>query len=197
MVDATHGRSSRFCTYFDIDWDLDPDGRIVLLVLGSDADVDDLAVDGDVLRLGDRSWPIRPGTGAGTAAEVYARQAYRLTGWQSGFCGYRRFFSITSLAAVRQEDPGVFDASHAEIGRWFREGLVDGPRVEFIDGLTDPAGYLSRLRELTGPDAWIVAEKILAADEPLEPSLPIGGTTGYDVLREIGGVFVDRTAPMR
>lgn len=187
----TYGRDSRFARYFDIDWDLDPDGRIVLPVLGSDSDVDDLAVDGDVLRLGDRTWPIRPGTGAGTAAEVYARQAYRLTGWQSGSCGYRRFFSITSLAAVRQEDLDVFDASHAEIARWFRNGLVDGLRVDHIDGLTDPAGYLVRLRELAGDDAWIVAEKILAADEPLDPSLPIAGTTGYDVLREIGGLFVD------
>ncbi len=187
----THGRESRFSSFFDIDWDLDPDGRIVLPVLGSDADADALTVDGEVLRLGDRVWPIRPGTGAGTAAEVHARQAYRLVGWRSGSCGYRRFFSITSLAAVRQEDPDVFDASHAEIGRWFRAGLVDGLRVDHIDGLTDPAGYLARLRELTGPDAWIVAEKILAADEPLEPSLPIAGTTGYDVLREIGGLFVD------
>lgn len=187
----TYGRSSRYASYFDIDWDLDPDGRIVLPVLGSDSDVDDLTVDGDVLRLGDRTWPIRPGTGTGTAAEVYARQAYRLTGWQSGSCGYRRFFSITSLAAVRQEDPYVFDAGHAEIGRWFREGLVDGLRVDHIDGLTDPAGYVTRLRELAGPDAWIVAEKILAADEPLDPVLPIAGTTGYDVLREIGGLFVD------
>lgn len=187
----TYGRSSRYASYFDIDWDLDPDGRIVLPVLGSDSDVDDLEVDGDVLRLGDRTWPIRPGTGTGTAAEVYARQAYRLTGWQSGSCGYRRFFSITSLAAVRQEDPDVFDAGHAEIGRWFREGLVDGLRVDHIDGLTDPAGYVTRLRELAGPDAWIVAEKILAADEPLDPVLPIAGTTGYDVLREIGGLFVD------
>jgi len=85
----TYGRSSRYASYFDIDWDLDPDGRIVLPVLGSDSDADDLAVDDDVLRLGDRTWPIRPGTGAGTAAEVYARQAYRLTGWQSGVCGYR------------------------------------------------------------------------------------------------------------
>ena len=187
----TYGRSSRYASYFDIDWDLDPDGRIVLPVLGSDSDVDDLTVDGDVLRLGDRTWPIRPGTGTGTAAEVYARQAYRLTGWQSGSCGYRRFFSITSLAAVRQEDPDVFDAGHAEIGRWFREGLVDGLRVDHIDGLTDPAGYVTRLRELAGPDAWIVAEKILAADEPLDPVLPIAGTTGYDVLREIGGLFVD------
>lgn len=187
----TYGRDSRFARYFDIDWDLDPDGRIVLPVLGSDSDVDDLTVDGDVLRLGDRSWPVRPGTGAGTAAEVYARQAYRLTGWQSGSCGYRRFFSITSLAAVRQEDLDVFDASHAEIARWFRNGLVDGLRVDHIDGLTDPAGYLVRLRELAGDDAWIVAEKILAADEPLDPSLPIAGTTGYDALREIGGLFVD------
>lgn len=187
----TLGRESRFSSFFDIDWDLDPDGRIVLPVLGSDADADALTVDGEVLRLGDRVWPIRPGTGAGTAAEVHARQAYRLVGWRSGSCGYRRFFSITSLAAVRQEDPDVFDASHAEIGRWFREGLVDGLRVDHIDGLTDPAGYLAQLRKLTGPDAWIVAEKILAADEPLEPSLPIAGTTGYDVLREIGGLFVD------
>ena len=186
----TNGRGSSFRSYFDIDWDLDPDGRIVLPVLGSETDVDALTVDGEVLRLGDRVWPIRPGTGAGTATEVHARQAYRLTDWRCGSCGYRRFFSITSLAAVRQEDPDVFDASHAEIGRWFREGLVDGLRVDHIDGLTDPAGYLARLRELTGPDAWIVAEKILAADEPLEPSLPIGGTTGYDVLREIGGLFV-------
>lgn len=187
----THGRESRFSSFFDIDWDLDPDGRIVLPVLGSDADADALIIDGEVLRLGDRVWPIRPGTGAGSAAEVHARQAYRLVGWRSGACGYRRFFSITSLAAVRQEDPDVFDASHAEIGRWFSAGLVDGLRVDHIDGLTDPAGYLARLRELTGPDAWIVAEKILAADEPLEPSLPIAGTTGYDVLREIGGLFVD------
>lgn len=187
----TYGRSSRFAGFFDIDWDLDPDGRIVLPVLGSDADVDALTVDGEVLRLGDRIWPIQPGTGPGTAAEVHARQAYRLTGWQSGSCGYRRFFSITSLAGLRQEDPEVFDATHAEIGRWFREELVDGLRVDHIDGLTDPAGYLARLRALTGPGAWIVAEKILAADEPLDPSLPIGGTTGYDVLREIGGLFVD------
>lgn len=187
----TYGRSSRYASYFDIDWDLDPDGRIVLPVLGSDSDVDDLEVDGDVLRLGDRTWPIRPGTGTGTAAEVYTRQSYRLTGWQSGSCGYRRFFSITSLAAVRQEDPDVFDASHAEVGRWFREGLADGLRVDHIDGLTDPAGYVARVRELAGPGAWIVAEKILAADEPLDPGLPIAGTTGYDVLREIGGLFVD------
>ena len=190
----THGRDSRYASFFDIDWALDPDGRIVLPVLGDDGDVDDLVVDGDLLRLGDREWPIAPGTGVGTAAEVYARQHYRLIGWKHNVCGYRRFFSITSLAALRQEDKAVFDATHVEVERWFTEGLVDGIRIDHPDGLSDPAGYLEWLRELTGPDAWIVVEKILAPDETLEPSLPVEGTTGYDALRDIGGVLVDPAA---
>ncbi len=85
----------------------------------------------------------------------------------------------------------MFDTSHAEVARWFADGLVDGLRIDHPDGLADPAGYLGWLRELTGPDAWIVIEKILAVDEPLDMSLPVAGTTGYDALREIGGVFVD------
>ena len=185
-----HGPSSTYAPHFDIDWDL-ADGRIVLPVLGSDDDVADLTVDGDLLRLGTLAFPIAPGTGDGTGPEVHDRQHYRLIGWRHGRCGYRRFFSITSLAGLRQEDRSVFDASHAEVARWFAEGLVDGIRIDHPDGLSDPSGYLHRLRELIGPDAWIVIEKILAVDESLEPTLPIAGTTGYDVLREIGGIFVD------
>ncbi|OMB96804.1 malto-oligosyltrehalose synthase [Mycobacterium sp. NS-7484] len=185
-----NGRVSRYADYFDIDWDL-ADGRIVLPVLGSDDDVADLTVDGDVLRLGDLVFPIAPGTGEGPGTQVHDRQHYRLTGWRNGVCGYRRFFSITSLAALRQEDRAVFDASHVEVKRWFDEGLVDGLRIDHPDGLSDPAGYLRWLRELTGPEAWIVVEKILATDERLDTSLPVGGTTGYDALREIGGIFVD------
>jgi (1->4)-alpha-D-glucan 1-alpha-D-glucosylmutase len=185
-----HGPSSTYAPHFDIDWEL-ADGRIVLPVLGSDDDVADLTVDGDLLRLGTLAFPIAPGTGDGTGPEVHDRQHYRLIGWRHGRCGYRRFFSITSLAGLRQEDRSVFDASHAEVARWFAEGLVDGIRIDHPDGLSDPSGYLHRLRELIGPDAWIVIEKILAVDESLEPTLPIAGTTGYDVLREIGGIFVD------
>lgn len=184
-----HGRTSAYADYFDIDWDLDG-GRIVLPVLGSDDDVADLVLDGDVLRLGDLVFPVAPGTGSGTGREVHDRQHYRLTGWRTGICGYRRFFSITSLAALRQEDRTAFDASHVEVKRWFDEGLVDGLRIDHPDGLSDPAGYLGWLRELTGPDAWIVVEKILAADESLDASLPVDGTTGYDALREIGGLFI-------
>lgn len=186
-----HGRSSPYASYFDIDWTLDPDGRIVLPVLGSDDDVASLQVHGDVLGLGDLAYPIAPGTETGSGAEVHDRQHYRLTDWRHGICGYRRFFSITSLAGLRQEDRRVFDATHAEVQRWISEGLVDGIRIDHPDGLSDPAGYLGWLRELLGPQAWIVIEKILAVDEALEPSLPVAGTTGYDALREIGGLFID------
>jgi (1->4)-alpha-D-glucan 1-alpha-D-glucosylmutase len=186
------GQSSAYAPFFDIDWDLG-DGRIILPLLGSDDDVADLTVDGDMLRLGDLALPIAPGTSGGDAAQVHDRQHYRLIGWRRGLCGYRRFFSITSLASLRQEDHSVFDATHAEVARWFAEGLVDGVRVDHPDGLSDPSGYLSRLRELAGPDAWIVIEKILAVDEALEPTLPVAGTTGYDVLRDLGGLFIDPT----
>ncbi|OCB54558.1 malto-oligosyltrehalose synthase [Mycobacterium vulneris] len=184
-----YGRSSAYADYFDIDWELDG-GRIVLPVLGSDDDVNDLVVDGDRLRLGDLTFPVAPGTGSGTGRDVHDRQHYRLTGWRNGICGYRRFFSITSLAALRQEDRAVFDASHVEVKRWFDEGLVDGLRIDHPDGLSDPASYLRWLREITGPEAWIVVEKILAADESLDASLPVDGTTGYDALREVGGLFI-------
>ena len=162
----THGRKATYSSFFDIDWDLDPQARIVLPVLGSD---DDAAP---------------PGYPADSSH-------YRPIGWRNGVCGYRRFFSITSLAGLRQEDRAVFDATHVEVKRWVDEGLVDGVRIDHPDGLSDPAGYLAWLRELVGPQAWIVIEKILAADEALEPTLPVAGTTGYDALREIGGVFID------
>ena len=185
-----HGRDSRYAEFFDIDFTLDG-GRIVLPLLGSDDDAAGLTVDGDVLRLGGLTLPIAPGTGDGSGPEVHDRQHYRLVGWRRGVCGYRRFFSITSLAGLRQEDRAVFDATHVEVKRWFAEGLVDGVRIDHPDGLSDPAGYLTWLRETVGPQAWIVVEKILAVDEALEPTLPIAGTTGYDALREIGGLFVD------
>jgi (1->4)-alpha-D-glucan 1-alpha-D-glucosylmutase len=160
-----HGRESAFASFFDIDWALDPEGRIVLPILGSDDD------------------PVPSG---------YPQDGhYEAIGWRHNVCGYRRFFSITSLAGLRQEDRAVFDATHVEVKRWFDEGLVDGLRIDHPDGLSDPAGYLEWLREISGPDAWIVIEKILAADEALEPTLPVAGTTGYDALREIGGLFVD------
>lgn len=185
-----HGRSSRYARFFDIDWELDA-GRILLPAYDSELDLAGLAVDDDTLRLGDLVLPIAPGTGTGSPADVHGRQHYRLVSWRGGQCGYRRFLTVNSLAALRQEDEDVFAATHTEVARWFAEDLIDGVRVDHLDGLSDPAGYLRQLRDLAGPHAWIVVEKNLAADEPLEPSLPVAGTTGYDTLRLIDGVFID------
>jgi (1->4)-alpha-D-glucan 1-alpha-D-glucosylmutase len=187
------GRASRYADFFDIDWSADPQGRIILPMLGAAEDLDELTVDGDVLRLHGMALPVAPGTAddGAAATAVHDRQHYRLVDWRTGVCGYRRFFAISSLAGLRQECAAVFDATHAEVARWFAEGLVDGVRIDHPDGLTDPAGYLRRLRDLLGPSAWIVIEKILSPGEPLDPSLPVQGTTGYEVLREVGGVFVD------
>src|ERR1700728_792532 len=106
-----HGRSSAYASFFDIDWELG-DGRVVLPVLGSDDDVADLTVEGDVLRLGDLAFPIAPGTGDGTGPQVHDRQHYQLVGGQRGVVGYRRVFSITPPARLREADNAGVDARH-------------------------------------------------------------------------------------
>src|SRR4029078_7543948 len=103
-----HGRDSSYDTFFDMDCSLDDSGGIVLPLLGSDDDAADLTVDDDLLRLGDLALPIHRGTGEGTGPEVPDRQPSRLVGWRNGVVGYRRFFSIPSLAGLRQEDRSVF-----------------------------------------------------------------------------------------
>ena len=107
-----------------------------------------------------------------------------------GDLNYRRFFTISTLAGVRVEDPEVFDATHVEIRRWFDEGLVDGLRIDHPDGLRDPEGYLRDLSELTG-GAYCLVEKILEPGELLEDEWSCEGTTGYDALGWIDRVLVD------
>src|SRR5690606_3057106 len=104
--------------------------------------------------------------------------------------GYRRFFDITDLAGVRVERLEVFHASHALPIRWVRKGWVQGLRVDHPDGLRDPTEYFNRLRRVC-PDAWLLGEKILEPGERLPPCWPIEGTTGYDFLNLLGGVFVE------
>jgi (1->4)-alpha-D-glucan 1-alpha-D-glucosylmutase len=188
----THGRDSEFASFFDVDWERGP---LLLPVLGDDDAVAELTVDGGELAYYDHRFPLAPGTEGGTPQEVHERQHYRLVGWRRGNAEltYRRFFDITNLAAVRVEDPTVFAGTHGEVLRWVADGDVTGLRVDHPDGLADPGGYFRRLRE-NAPNAWIVAEKILHPGEPLPQSWPVDGTTGYDALREIAGVFVDPAA---
>ncbi|HKD98981.1 MAG TPA: malto-oligosyltrehalose synthase, partial [Micromonosporaceae bacterium] len=186
------GERSPYARWFDIDWRRGP---LVLPVLADDGAVRDLVVDGDELRYFEHRFPVAPGTGGGSAREVHARQHYRLVAWRRGNSelNYRRFFAVSGLAGVRVEDPEVFADTHAEILRWVSEGLVDGIRVDHPDGLRDPGGYLRRLRE-AAPGVWLVVEKILEHGEELPADWPVDGTTGYDALREVCGVFVDPAA---
>ncbi|GIW07713.1 MAG: maltooligosyl trehalose synthase [Dehalococcoidia bacterium] len=123
---------------------------------------------------------------------ILERQNYRLAYWRTAGreLGYRRFFDINSLAGLRTESGQVFANTHQLILRWLDRGMLDGVRVDHIDGLRDPAEYLRRLRE-AARDAWIVVEKILEPGEDLPESWPIGGTTGYDFLNRVNGLFVD------
>ncbi|NBH03167.1 malto-oligosyltrehalose synthase [Amycolatopsis sp. SID8362] len=188
----THGQDSRYAAFFDVDW---ARGPILLPVLGDDDAVAELSVEDGELAYYDHRFPIAPGTESGTPQEIHERQHYRLIGWRRGNAelNYRRFFDITNLAAVRVEDPTVFAETHGEVLRWVADGDVTGLRVDHPDGLADPGGYFRRLRE-NAPGAWIVAEKILHPGEPLPQSWPVDGTTGYDALREIAGVFVGPAA---
>ncbi len=211
------GMQSRFARFFDIDW-TPPDPRFVekvdLPVLGRR--YHEVLEQGELklercenvlrLRYADHQFPINSGSvaavGTGVTTEKFnsdlelldeliQKQHYRLTFWENGDSqlNYRRFFSITSLAALRMEDPEVFEATHKLIARWVNRGWVDGLRVDHPDGLRDPAEYLQRLRRLA-PRTWIIVEKILQPNENL-PAWPVAGTTGYDFLNRLGGLFID------
>jgi (1->4)-alpha-D-glucan 1-alpha-D-glucosylmutase len=183
------GRESAYARWFDIDWSR---GRLLLPVLGDSPDaLEDLRIEDGELRYFDHRYPIAPGTGDGSPREVHDRQHYELASWRRGNqeVNYRRFFAVSGLAAVRVEDPEIFQAIHGEVLRWYAEGGVDGIRVDHPDGLRDPAGYFARLHA-AAPDAWLVAEKITEPGEDV-PDWPIAGLTGYDALREVCGVFVD------
>ncbi len=104
--------------------------------------------------------------------------------------GYRRFFDVDTLIGLRVEDPAVYEATHELILAQVRAGAVDGLRVDHPDGMRDPTGYFERLRA-EAPDAWLLAEKILAPDEALPEAWPIEGTTGYDFANLALGLFVD------
>lgn len=225
-----HGRRSRYARFFDIDWepaDAALHGKVLAPFLGRPYGealaAGELRADvhAGVIRYFGLSWPIAPrdlaevatlGPGAYDPAfdegrsrlhQLLERQHYRLAWW--GTAGdeinWRRFFDINGLAALRVEDPFVFEATHGTLLRLYAAGLIDGLRVDHIDGLSDPRGYCrmlrARLDELAGErpasapagPAWLIVEKILGANERLPRDWGIDGTTGYD--------FMDQTSALQ
>ncbi|MFO0896870.1 MAG: malto-oligosyltrehalose synthase [Pirellulales bacterium] len=142
---------------------------------------------------------------------LLAEQSYRLSHWRvaTDEINYRRFFDINELAALRVEDDQVFAAVHALILEFLKNDWITGLRIDHPDGLLDPQGYFEKLqaayREIQAArgqapvsehaqDAllYLVVEKILGENEPLPADWPVSGTTGYDFLNLLGGLFVDR-----
>ncbi|TQK19781.1 maltooligosyl trehalose synthase [Microbacterium sp. SLBN-154] len=211
------GRDSVHADAFDIDWDFGG-GRVLVPILGGD--VDEVVEKGEItvspgsddpalfpfgaLRYFEHAFPLAQGSAPDAESsdptvvrQVLSRQHYRLAFWrtEADDLNYRRFFAVTTLAGVRVEVPEIFEATHAEILRWLREGLADGLRVDHPDGLLDPGAYLEQLAEAAraarGAPTHVLVEKILEHGEDLPPWWRTAGTTGYDALGEIDRLFVD------
>jgi len=141
--------------------------------------------------------------------QLLAEQAYRLCYWRvaSDEINYRRFFDVNALAAIRVEDPDVFAAVHAMIFKFIAEGWLTALRIDHPDGLLDPQQYFTDVQRFCGeairaagegaaagdpPAIYLAVEKILGNDEELPPDWPVCGTTGYDFLNLLNGLFVAR-----
>ncbi len=203
------GPASPYASYFDIDWDA---GAVLVPVLGDhyrrvlEAGELQLAAAGDgafLVKYYDHELPTAPGTvpddvalerlnaDADALDSVLGRQHYRLAYWRtaSDELNYRRFFSIDTLVGLRIEDDAVFADSHQLVLDLVGKGVVDGLRIDHVDGLRDPDGYLHRLDRETG-GAYTVVEKILEPDEQLPATWPVAGTSGYDFITRVNNVFV-------
>lgn len=206
------GPDSPFTSWFDIDA---TEHRSVLVpVLGrpigavladGEISLDEIEVpqpDGTaraetVVRYFDHVLPVTAGTEHLGLSDLLERQWYRLAYWKvaADELNYRRFFDVDTLAAIRVELPEVFEATHALLLRLQGEGVIDGYRIDHPDGLADPRGYLRDLHEASG-GAWTVVEKILEGEEQLPGDFPCAGTTGYDAMWRVGGLFHDPRGAM-
>ncbi|MBV9126507.1 MAG: malto-oligosyltrehalose synthase, partial [Verrucomicrobia bacterium] len=136
--------------------------------------------------------------------QLIAAQAYRLSYWRVAAeeINYRRFFDINTLAAIRMEEPEVFETTHQLLFRLIERGAITGLRIDHPDGLYDPRGYFRQLQESVarlsgralpedGRGIYLLAEKILVGDEPLRVDWPVHGTTGYDFTVQVTALLVD------
>lgn len=211
------GKGSEYASFFDIDWNNDDAGhKLMVPFLGEP--VDELARKGEikVVSLADRmvlqcyqvNYPLSERSLAlikdtkivnedpDLLTQILALQHYRLCHWQEtdSQINYRRFFTINGLICLNIQDANVFDRYHSLVRRFIDDGLIDGLRIDHIDGLYAPKEYLDRLRQIAGEDKFIVVEKILEPGEELARQWPIQGATGYEFLAMVNGLFVNSVA---
>ena len=124
---------------------------------------------------------------------IESDQHYHLVHWQEtdARINYRRFFTVNSLICLNMQIRQVFEAFHTYVRSLINQGLIDGLRVDHIDGLNDPASYLDQLRELAGENIYLIVEKILAAKERLPDAWKIQGTSGYEFLAIVNNLFTN------
>lgn len=127
---------------------------------------------------------------------IHEAQVWRLAHWRLAreALSHRRFFEIAELIGLRVEDPDVFAKVHRRLFGLIGEGRVHGVRLDHVDGLSDPKGYLDRFQQAVGEAGghYLLVEKILEHGEPLRPDWPIAGTTGYEFAAALAGLFVER-----
>src|SRR5918993_440814 len=180
------GRGAEAAGVFDIDWEAGG-GRVRLPVLGGPLEqvADQVEVGDGWIAYHEHRFPMAPGT------DRLEQQHYELVEWPGAAVAltYRRFFTVNDLIGVRQEDPEVYELTHATILRLVAEGLVDGVRVDHIDGLADPAAYLERLAprvpvyrtyvtDVVSADDRMVIGQAAAASQALDAA----GAAGLDRL---------------
>lgn len=200
-----NGHASKFANHFDINWhppDPKLQGKILVPVLGDTLENVfakyelQLHTKGGEFFLSyyDHTFPVAPKSIPEdfSLRTLLERQHYVLAPHWEGDekLNYRRFFAVSTLAAVRVEDERVFNDVHALLHKWIERGWIDGLRVDHPDGLREPKKYLERLRNIA-PDLWIIVEKILQPKEEIPNDWPVQGTVGYDFLNQTNGLFID------
>jgi malto-oligosyltrehalose synthase/4-alpha-glucanotransferase len=128
--------------------------------------------------------------------QIIDQQTYVLSNWQETeqHINFRRFFTVNGLICLNIQDENVFNSYHALIKELVDEDVFQGIRIDHIDGLYDPSGYLDDIRKLTGDNTYIVVEKILGQDEDMPDQWPVQGTTGYEFLANVNNLFTNNAA---
>ncbi len=210
------GQASEYATFFDINWDIPGNEKLMVPFLGktlkdaiNDSDLKVVWQNGKAsLDYFGATFPLSKDSverlvkndtinnDKAALLQLAGSQHYRLCHWQETDhqINYRRFFTVNGLLCLNIQNETVFAQHHSFIKQLVDEGIFQGLRIDHIDGLSNPTEYLHRLRKLAGDEVYIIAEKILETGEALPSYWPLQGTTGYDFLAHVNNLFTNKKA---